>query len=63
VLTNRAVLATQLDPTAAAQQLEAARHRPTNTPELEALRERAQLQARAQLRVASKNQKTAAASH
>lgn len=65
VLTNRAVPASSVDAHAAAQQLEAARHRPTNTPELEALRERAQLQARAQLWVANKNQghKTATASH
>jgi len=65
VLTNRAVPASQVDPEVAAQQLEAARHRPTNTPELEALRERAQLQARAQLRVANKTRghKTTTASH
>jgi len=62
VLTNRAIPASQLDPAVAAEQLEAARHRPTNTPELEALRERAQMQARAQLRVATKRT-TASASH
>ena len=61
VLTNRAIPAAQLDPQLAAEQLEAARHRPNNTPELEALRDRAQLQARAQLRVA--NKKAASGSH
>ncbi|MBI2824703.1 MAG: ATP synthase F1 subunit epsilon [Planctomycetia bacterium] len=54
VLTNRAVPATQLNAQAAADQLEAARRRPAHSPELLAIRERQQLQARAQLRVAAK---------
>src|SRR5215467_10118908 len=49
VLTNRAVPAAQINAQAAAEQLESARHRPANTPELLAIRERQQLQARAQL--------------
>jgi F-type H+-transporting ATPase subunit epsilon len=53
VLTNRAVPATQVDAQAAAEQLQAARHRPAHTPELLAIRERVELQARAQIRVAA----------
>ncbi|HEV7224815.1 MAG TPA: ATP synthase F1 subunit epsilon [Pirellulales bacterium] len=52
VLTNRALPAAQLDKAAAAEQLETARRRPSNTPELMAIRDRAETQARAQLRVA-----------
>ena len=54
VLTNRAVPAEQLNPEAAAEQLAATRGRPAHTPELLALRERAELQARAQIRVAAR---------
>lgn len=54
VLTNRAIPAAQLDSAVAAEQLEAARRRPANTPELLAIRDRAQAQARAQIRVARK---------
>ena len=52
VLTGRALPAGNLDATVAAEQLTEARRRPANTPELMALRDRAELQARAQLRVA-----------
>ncbi|MGH7134252.1 MAG: ATP synthase F1 subunit epsilon [Pirellulales bacterium] len=52
VLTGRALAASALDPAIAAEQLNEARRRPSNTPELMALRDRAELQARAQLRVA-----------
>ncbi|HWB12561.1 MAG TPA: ATP synthase F1 subunit epsilon [Pirellulales bacterium] len=52
VLTSRAVPAGALDGGVAGEQLAEARRRPANTPELMALRERAELQARAQLRVA-----------
>jgi F-type H+-transporting ATPase subunit epsilon len=52
VLTNRALPAAQLDKAVAAEQLETARRRPSNTPELMAIRDRAESQARAQLRVA-----------
>jgi F-type H+-transporting ATPase subunit epsilon len=52
VLTNRALPAAQLDAEVAAQQLAAARNRKANTPELHAIRDRAQAQARAQLRIA-----------
>jgi F-type H+-transporting ATPase subunit epsilon len=52
VLTNRAVPSSQLDVKVAAEQLEVARSRPANTPELRAIRDRLESQARAQLRVA-----------
>lgn len=52
VLTNRAVPAASLDPKAAAELLAQARSRPANSEELLALRDRAEQQARAQLRVA-----------
>lgn len=52
VLTGRAVPAGNIKPSAASEQLAEARRRPSNTPELMALRDRAELQARAQLRVA-----------
>ncbi len=54
VLTNRALPANQLDPQIAADQLSAARTRKTHTDELLAIRDRIELQARAQLRVATK---------
>lgn len=52
VLTNRALPAGELDPAVAREQLESARRRPANTPELMLIRDRAESQARAQLRVA-----------
>lgn len=52
VLTGRALPANSLDTAVAAEQLNEARRRSSNTPELMALRDRAELQARAQLRVA-----------
>jgi F-type H+-transporting ATPase subunit epsilon len=54
VLTNRAVPAAQLNAQAAAEQLEAARRQPASSAELLEIRERAELQARAQLRVAGR---------
>jgi hypothetical protein len=51
-LTNRAIVATAIDPQVASEQLNAARTRPASSDELLAARERAQRQARAQLRVA-----------
>ena len=54
LLTQRAVPAETLDVSAAKEQLEAARKRPANTPELMAVRDRAVSQARAQLRVAQR---------
>ena len=54
VLTNRAVPADKVDSAAAHKALEAARHRPANTPELMALRDRAVAQARAQIHVAGR---------
>lgn len=54
VLTNNAVPAKQLDAGKAAAALEAAKERPAHTPELMAIRERDQMRARAQLRVARK---------
>ena len=52
VLTNRALPASALDPAAAKEQLESARRRQANTPELMQIRDRVESQARAQLRVA-----------
>jgi F-type H+-transporting ATPase subunit epsilon len=54
VLTNNAVPAGKVDSTKAQAQLEAAKARPATTPELLAIRERDQLRARAQIRVAAK---------
>lgn len=55
VLTNRAIPAGKLDAGAAAEQLDAAIKRPSNSPELADIRDRAVLQARAQLRVAKRS--------
>jgi len=55
VLTNRAVPADQVDAQVARAQLESARSRPGNTPELLEIRERIVAQARAQLRVAQRS--------
>ncbi|HQU47239.1 MAG TPA: ATP synthase F1 subunit epsilon [Pirellulales bacterium] len=52
VLTGRALPAGTLDAEVAVEQLNEARRRPSNTLELMGLRDRAELQARAQLRVA-----------
>lgn len=52
VLTNRALPAASLDAGAAAELLAQARSRPAHSEELLALRDRAEQQARAQLRVA-----------
>ncbi len=52
LLTQRAVPAESLKVDVAKEQIEAARKRPANTPELMAIRDRAVSQARAQLRVA-----------
>lgn len=52
VITNRAIAAEKLDADVAAEQLAAARSRQSNTPELLAIRQRAELQARGQLRTA-----------
>jgi F-type H+-transporting ATPase subunit epsilon len=54
VLTNRAVPAAAIDRQAAAEQLAQARGRAANSDELLALRDRAEQQARAQLRVAER---------
>jgi F0F1-type ATP synthase epsilon subunit len=54
ILTNNAVPAEKLDATAAADELDAARARKANTPELLEIRQRAQLQARAKMRVAER---------
>ena len=61
VLTNRALPAEKLDAAVAGEQLAAARRKPANSPELLAIRDRLESQARAQLRVAGG--KTAAHSH
>ena len=52
VLTNSAIPAEKLDAKAVAERLAAARARKANSPELLAIRDRAELQARAQLRMA-----------
>jgi F-type H+-transporting ATPase subunit epsilon len=56
VLTGRAVLASEIDEAVAVEQLEAARAKPANTPELMAIRDRAVEQTRAQLRAARRAQ-------
>jgi len=55
VLTNRAVPASSLDASVASEQLEAASKKPANTDELLEIRDRAVMQARAQLRVAKRS--------
>jgi F-type H+-transporting ATPase subunit epsilon len=52
VLTPRAIPADKIDAAAAQKQLDAAMHRPINTPELLEIRDRLLAQARAQLQVA-----------
>jgi F-type H+-transporting ATPase subunit epsilon len=54
VLTNRAVPASQLDATKAREQLEAARARSAHSIELMEIRDRTELQARAQIRIAER---------
>jgi F-type H+-transporting ATPase subunit epsilon len=54
VLTNRAVPTEELDEAVAREQLETARARPANTPELMTIRDRAVSASRAQLHVARK---------
>src|SRR5437867_2723020 len=54
VLTNRALPSEQIDLKVAAELLATARARPANTPELLAIRDRIELQARAQLRIAQR---------
>jgi F-type H+-transporting ATPase subunit epsilon len=54
VLTNHAAPAEQLSSVKAREQLDAARAKPANSPDLMAIRDRAELQARAQLRLAEK---------
>src|SRR5687768_466963 len=57
ILTNNAIPADRLDSAAARDELAAARSRPANSPELLAIRHRAQLQARAKIRVAEKDRR------
>lgn len=57
VLTNRAMPAAKLDAAVAREQLESARQRKANTPELLDIREKLIAQARAQLRIAEKRKK------
>ncbi|MGD0382200.1 MAG: ATP synthase F1 subunit epsilon [Thermoguttaceae bacterium] len=52
VLTGRAALASEIDEAVALEQLGAARAKPSNTPELMAIRDRAVMQSRAQLHAA-----------
>jgi F-type H+-transporting ATPase subunit epsilon len=54
VLTNRAVPSGSLNVQAATEQLAAAHKRPANTPELAAIRNRLELQARAQIHTAKR---------
>ena len=56
VLTNRAVPADQLDAAVAREQLDVARSRPAHNVDLLAIRDRNVAQARAQLRIALRNQ-------
>ena len=55
LLTQRAVPVKSLDVSSAGEQLEAAMKRPSNTPELMTVRDRAVSQARAQLHLAQKS--------
>jgi len=55
VLTNRAIAADALDATSAASDLEAARAKPANSPELLEIRDREVARARAQLRMANRS--------
>ena len=52
ILTNRAIPAAEVDAAVAEEQLATAQSRPSNTPELMAIRDRAVLQSRGQIRVA-----------
>jgi F-type H+-transporting ATPase subunit epsilon len=54
ILTNSAVPADKIDPAVAREHLSAARNRPANSAELLAIRDRAELQASAQLRIAKR---------
>ena len=54
VLTNRAIPAAKVNVDAATEQLAATRSRPAHTPELLAIRDRLESQARGQLRVAQR---------
>ena len=54
ILTQQAVPVAQLDAAVAREHLSAARARKANSPELMAIRDRAELQARAQLRMAER---------
>lgn len=57
VLTNRAVPAAKLDATKAREQLETARARTAHSPEMMAIRDREELQARAQIHIAERSGK------
>ena len=63
ILTNRAVPAEKLEEDVAEEQLKSALAKPAHTPELMAQRDRLQLQARAQLRVARHGKHPSAAAH
>jgi F-type H+-transporting ATPase subunit epsilon len=54
VLTNHAIPVEKLDAAVAREQLNAAKRRPSNTPELMAIRDRLEQQARAQLHMVEK---------
>jgi F-type H+-transporting ATPase subunit epsilon len=54
VLTNRAIPADKLDANKAREQLEAARARVAHSPEMMAIRDREELQARAQIHIADR---------
>jgi F-type H+-transporting ATPase subunit epsilon len=54
VLTNRAIPLEDLDPEAAARQLSEAQHRTAHSPEMMAIRDRMEQQARAQIRLAKR---------
>ncbi len=57
LLTNRAFPAAKLDELTAREALDTARQKPSHTPELMAIRDRAVTQARAQVQVARRNRK------
>lgn len=55
ILTNRAIPASNLDAQIAAEQLQTAQGRPSNSPELMEQRDKAVIQARSQLRIAKRH--------
>jgi F-type H+-transporting ATPase subunit epsilon len=60
VLTSRAIPAAEIDEAVALEQLHSAQSKPSNTPELRTVRDRAMMQSRAQLSVARRAKSSSA---